>query len=360
MLITSQSPYCVVRLANEAAAQALIRRSIIGKNIYELWGSGKTYEALHDVVRQRTQSRWSDFQSCSFKFDLDTYQGKRSQLSQRKIIESFDYLAFNGPIKMKDPEQTFCVFEDYDWGTTTPKEVHLGRWIAGSDRDAINTFSLKTRHYISTTSMDSELALITANLTLAAPGKLFYDPFVGTGSFLIASSHFGAVTAGSDIDGRSVRGAKGRNIVSNFRQYGLLRRYLDSFISDLTHSPLRTDVLFDGIMCDPPYGVREGLRVLGSRDGTGKEAVLIDGKAAHLRDEYIPPKRPYGFEAMLDDILEFAANMLVVGGRLSMWMPTANDEETELGIPTHPSLEIISICIQAFNKCESGDSLMPG
>ncbi|MCJ1336095.1 hypothetical protein MMC09_001371 [Bachmanniomyces sp. S44760] len=350
LIYSKYSPYCVVRLANEAAAQALIRRSIIGKNIYELWGSGKTYEALHDVVRQRTQSRWSDFQSCSFKFDLDTYQGKRSQLSQRKIIESFDYLAFNGPIKMKDPEQTFCVFEDYDWGTTTPKEVHLGRWIAGSDRDAINTFSLKTRHYISTTSMDSELALITANLTLAAPGKLFYDPFVGTGSFLIASSHFGAVTAGSDIDGRSVRGAKGRNIVSNFRQYGLLRRYLDSFISDLTHSPLRTDVLFDGIMCDPPYGVREGLRVLGSRDGTGKEAVLIDGKAAHLRDEYIPPKRPYGFEAMLDDILEFAANMLVVGGRLSMWMPTANDEETELGIPTHPSLEIISICIQAFNK----------
>jgi tRNA G10 N-methylase Trm11 len=71
------------------------------------------------------------------------------------------------------------------------------------------------------------------------------------------------------------------------------------------------------------------------------------------RDEYIPPKRPYGFEAMLDDILQFGAEMLVPNGRLSLWMPSANEEDVELGIPTHEALELMSVCVQPFNKCES-------
>lgn len=72
----------------------------------------------------------------------------------------------------------------------------------------------------------------------------------------------------------------------------------------------------------------------------------------HRHDEYIPPKRPYSFDAMLDDILNFAAVSLVDEGRLSLWMPTANDEEVELGIPLHPCLEVVSVCVQAFNKCK--------
>lgn len=199
--------------------------------------------------------------------------------------------------------------------------------------------------------MDSELALITANLTQAAPGKLFYDPFAGTGSFPIACAHFGAVSMGSDIDGRAVRGKNGVNILTNFQQYNIEDKYLDSFIADLTHTPLRTARVLDGVICDPPYGVREGLKVLGSKDGGKKEIHWIDGKAAHLQSHYIPPKKPYSFEAMLGDILEFAAMYLVDGGRLSLWMPTANDEEVELEIPMHPCLEIVSICVQAFNKC---------
>lgn len=53
---------------------------------------------------------------------------------------------------------------------------------------------------------------------------------------------------------------------------------------------------------------------------------------------------------MLDDILAFAANTLVPNGRLSMWMPTANDDDIELLIPTNPYLEIVSVCVQPFNK----------
>ncbi|KAL9604483.1 MAG: hypothetical protein Q9219_000448 [cf. Caloplaca sp. 3 TL-2023] len=345
------SPHCIIRLLDEDAAHALIRHSILAQAIYEFWGSGSTYEKLHQDIQHRTSSSWHKYQSSSFRFLIHTYQAKRSLAERDALIQEFRYLEFNGPINLKDPEQTFCIFEECEWSVPKPKRVFFGRLVATGSRGIIDTYTLKKRKYLSTTSMDAELAMVTANLTLAAPGKVFYDPFVGTGSFPIACAHFGAFTLGSDIDGRAVRGKNGLNIRTNFEQYSLMDNHLDDFIADLTHTPLRKNHRFlDGILCDPPYGVREGLKVLGSRDGSGKEIRYIDGKPAHLQDHYFPPKKPYSFETMLDDILEFAAGSLVDGGRVSLWMPTANDEDGELEIPRHGCLEVVSVCVQVFNK----------
>lgn len=55
---------------------------------------------------------------------------------------------------------------------------------------------------------------------------------------------------------------------------------------------------------------------------------------------------------MLVDLLDFATTHLVDDGRLSFWMPTANDEDVYLAIPTHPSLNLVSVCVQPFNKCQ--------
>ncbi|KAK3066542.1 hypothetical protein LTS18_001653, partial [Coniosporium uncinatum] len=318
--------------------------------IYELWGTGTSYDELHTDVRARTQSIWPGYVNSSFRFYVDCYQAKRSSSAQRELIEAFSFMGLEGPIIMNDPELEFCIFEDYEFRAAVPYQLYLGRFIAQSNREIVGKYNLKKRRYISTTSMDSELALVTANLALSAPGRLFYDPFCGTGSFPIACAHFGAVTVGSDIDGRSIRGTKDRNVVSNFVQYDLVDKWLDGFISDLTNTPLRSARILDGIVCDPPYGVREGLKVLGDKDGKVKEAVYINGELAHLREGFIPPKRAYSFEAMLDDVLDFAANMLADGGTLCMWMPTANDEDIELAIPTHPCLKLTSVCVQAFNK----------
>lgn len=54
---------------------------------------------------------------------------------------------------------------------------------------------------------------------------------------------------------------------------------------------------------------------------------------------------------MLHDILNFAFAMLVEDGRLCMWMPTANEKNVELGLPSHPGLELLSVSVQDFNKC---------
>ncbi|KAL5042205.1 hypothetical protein BDW71DRAFT_200773 [Aspergillus fruticulosus] len=369
------SPYCIVRLANEETARTLISRSILARDIFELWGHGTTYGALHADVRRRTQHLWQQYKQASFKFNVESFAGKRSSAQKTDIIQSFSYLGFEGPILMKNAEQDFWVMEQYYDRThnpaaaagisqppppagpdAVPVNIYLARKIAESSREMVNKYDLKKRRYISTTSMDAELSLITANMANAAPGKLFYDPFVGTGSFCVAAAHFGAITLGSDIDGRSFRGKempkwKMTGVQLNFQQYGINSKFGDCFTSDLTNTPLLGKPFLDGIVCDPPYGVREGLRVLGSRDTSRrKEELIIDGVPAHRRPGYIPPKKPYGFEAMMNDILTFAAHTLVTGGRLCMWMPTSGEEEAELSVPMQENLEVLSISVQPFNN----------
>ncbi|PFH56681.1 hypothetical protein XA68_16139 [Ophiocordyceps unilateralis] len=353
------SPLCLVRLPSAEAAQKLIRRSVLAQSIHELWGFGRDLDALHESVKDRTRHCWTRYARPSFKFVFESYQGARSDSRKLSIINSFDYLPFEGPIRMSRPDQVFTIFETWPYnspvlGIENPEMMYFGRFVACSSRDVILRFDLKKRGYISTTSMDSELSLVTANIALAAPGKLFYDPFVGTGSFPIACAHFGALGWGSDIDGRIIRGGGGRkSLRGNFEQYGLNNYLGDFFSADLTNTPIReTRRIWDGIVCDPPYGVREGLRVLGIRNPDKTPWLVEKGMKNAALPDFVPPKKPYSFMAMLDDILVFAAATLVDRGRLSFWMPTANDEEQEIPVPSHPCLELVVVCVQNFNKCE--------
>ncbi|RMX71322.1 hypothetical protein D0869_15752 [Hortaea werneckii] len=385
------SPFAILRFNQagipDAAVQSVIQRSILCDQIYELWGSvgGSNYDLLRQDITSRTQHLWPQYRTSSFRFTVDSYHGKLSLAEQRDLIESFDFMSFEGPVRMKTPDQHFTIFEDYELDAKHPYHLYFGRLIGEGGRKAINLYNLKKRSYIATTSMDAELSLITANLTQAGPGKLAYDPFMGTGSFPLACAHFGAVVFGSDLDGRSIRGKGSRSVRNNFHQYHTAHRYLGGFIADLTNSPLRTSTIpsspprpdpaptntittdqtqnkkhpplqppLDAILCDPPYGVREGLKVLGSTRAHLHEVVhLADGTPAHLQANYLPPKRPYSLVRMLEDILEFAAERLGEGGgRLGLWMPVAGaavggaeereekgeeGESQETPPPPHPS-----------------------
>ncbi|PWW76050.1 tRNA guanosine-2'-O-methyltransferase [Tuber magnatum] len=348
---SDDSPFAIVHLPNNPSAKALVERSVLTKAVYELWGTGPDYGHLHTTIKSQTPYLWPSCMSRSFKFEIECYNGKRQQSAQREIIESFAYLGLDGAIRMKDPEITFTVLEEFLEKVATPTRIFFGRKVGGGSRALVEKYDLKKRHYIGTTSMDAELALVTANIALVAPGKICFDPFVGTGSFVISCAHFGGLCLGSDIDGRQIRGKNGRSVLSNFQQYGLVGNYLDGFVSDLTNTPVRRTAFIDAIVCDPPYGVREGLKVLGSRDPEKrKEPVIRGGVLRHLQNDYVPPKRPYSFLAMLDDIMQFAADHLVPGGRLCFWMPTANEDFSQLDIPTHPQLQLVSVCVQEFNK----------
>lgn len=231
-----------------------------------------------------------DVRHAPFRYDVEVFRGTRPMKKRKEIIFSIlEHIPMEGPITMKNPEELFTVLEHWQLDSVplqieNPEWIYLGRLVGSSSRELIHTYDLKKRDYISRTSMDSELALVTANMALAAPGKLFYDPFAGTGSFPVACAHFGAVTWGSDIDGRSMRGEGGKkSMKGNFQQYGLRANLGGSFVADLTHTPLRRARILDGIVCDPPYGVREGLQVLGWRNPEQRSFDLVAWDKANYK-----------------------------------------------------------------------------
>lgn len=48
--------------------------------------------------------------------------------------------------------------------------------------------------------MDPQLSLLMANQAQVKNGDLVLDPFVGSGSLLVAAAQFGAYVLGTDID----------------------------------------------------------------------------------------------------------------------------------------------------------------
>jgi tRNA (guanine10-N2)-methyltransferase len=55
-------------------------------------------------------------------------------------------------------------------------------------------------------------------------------------------------------------------------------------------------------------------------------------------------------EDIISDLVQFAAQYLVPGGRLVYWLPTENETYDPKDIPTHPCLSIIANSEQRFGK----------
>lgn len=107
-------------------------------------------------------------------------------------------------MKLSNPDVCFQYFEYY--GTVPnnpplfPYEVFFGRLISYGLRQLIQKLSLKTRKFIGNTSMDPQLSLLMANQAKVNHGDIVLDPFVGSGSLLVAAAEFGAYVIGGDID----------------------------------------------------------------------------------------------------------------------------------------------------------------
>ncbi|PWZ01936.1 hypothetical protein BCV70DRAFT_225282 [Testicularia cyperi] len=238
----------------------------------------------------------------------------------------------------------------------------------GMARDLIEKLNLKKRAYIGNTSMESEMSLLMASMALAGPGKLIYDPFAGTGSMLYASAVFGAMAFGSDIDGRPMRGKENikdstakTGILKSATQYGVQDKILDTVVFDMTQNPWRKNLMdlddaslavvsdapvpaqrapgiVDGIVADPPYGVRAGAKRLGKRDPEKQRSEpfwMPDGLApgrgcwSHERSDYVPPTRPYHLEDLVNDLMDYAYSLLSDGGRLVFWLPSMIDMDED-------------------------------
>lgn len=345
------------------------KSSYLLKDLYELWAqSNKSVDDLAEQVestsKQYKSGLYSKPDQC-FRVNVENFNSKLNQSDKIIWIQKMAFFdSFQAKPNLSNPKQIYCIIEmseknsPSDKELVTTKEYYFCRHLTQGGRNSISLFSLKTRKFIANTSMDPTLSFLTANAAKIKQNDIVYDPFVGSGSLLVAAAHLGAYVLGSDIDwpllhgksrpsrvGQSKR-EKDEMVRANFKQYNLEHRYLDVMVADITRKSIRNQFKFDAIIADPPYGVREGLE----RIGADRKKIERPQKDENVRIRY-PRKTHCDINVLLTDLLLLSVNNLKLGGRLVYYLPVIKtDHSFDDYIPQHPYLKMISYCEQALTN----------
>ncbi|XP_014661930.1 PREDICTED: tRNA (guanine(10)-N2)-methyltransferase homolog isoform X3 [Priapulus caudatus] len=294
-----KNPFLVLDLQSEDDAKRLMKRTVLMRSMYELWASAKTHDDLYSQLAKcphHLKAQYVQRPDGTFRVKVDAF-GKKLQDPDRqdRLDKILGILPFEGKVKLNNPDQSFHLLELYGQaGSKTPDKplrVYFGRWLMDGQRDQIRHYHLQKRQYIGNTSMDSCLSLLMANQAMVTENALVCDPFVGTGSLLVAAAGCGAYVTGTDIDYNVLHGKA-------------------------------------------PYGIRESTRKIGSDKNN-----LVNHE--HLQN-HVPSCTKYGLTDIFRDLLNFAAKFLKKGGKLVYWLPVYTPEYTVDNIPQHPCLELVA------------------
>ncbi|KAK7603244.1 hypothetical protein V9T40_003243 [Parthenolecanium corni] len=358
-------PYWIAELPSEDVVKEIARRSVSLKHITELWAWSSTIENLHEQVRKFSDDhliQCPDLHQISFKFNVEVYCNTQKYSEKVSKIETFNYLPFKGRVNLNNPDITLTYIEYFgnDPNKVPEKPYHLffGKMIAKSQRKSISDLSLKNRIFIGNTSMDAELSLIMANCAKVTDGDLVYDPFVGSGSLLVAAAYFGGYVFGVDIDYLMIHGRtkptrkqardkprKNESVLANMKQYGLESHYLDVLVGDSSLPIWRPELRLDAIITDPPYGIREATEKIGTSKERQNSSSICNSETK------FPSKVIYSFHQILFDLFYFSAAHLKLNGRLVTWIPVYRDDyDEDHYIPQHPCFTLISNCEQIISR----------
>lgn len=365
-----ECPFMIAEFPDDEHVKRLLKRAVLIKEVIELLGEAETLEKLHQEAKKIPLTYFEPYENLSFKFTVDSYGHVYQTDQQVALINTFSYLPLKGPVSIDAAQVIFSLMINSDPTklNSAPLRFYWGRSVGVGQRDLGDRFSLKRRIYLGTTSMEAELAFLMANLAGVMPGMLVYDPFVGTGSCLIPAAYFGALTLGSDIDGRQMRGdlaspnasnssmeQSKKSIHSNELQYGLSTRTLGTIVCDIKQHPWREGMFFDAILTDPPYGCRAGARKIGRRplakpDHISRQLHLLSPQERASR---YPQTIHYESEEMQLDLFAFGQRFLRPQGRLVFWfaLEKAEDgtEPTPI-LPEHPAYERLAAIPQVCRE----------
>ncbi|XP_025415835.1 tRNA (guanine(10)-N2)-methyltransferase homolog isoform X2 [Sipha flava] len=355
----SDKPWYLVELPSEEAVQKLSSRSVTMRRAIQLWADELTVPKLHATLKEKCLNGILEpYKSKSFKVDVDLFCNSQTQEEKLERIESFSYMPFQGHVNLKNPDVIFQFIEYYGLDPNTapeyPTRAFFGRVVAESGRTLIHELSLKKRTFIGNTSMDPQLSLLMANLGKVSNGDLVLDPFVGSGSLLVAAAKFGGYVIGTDIDYLMLHGRtrptrkqtrhiarKDESIEANMIQYSCVDKYIDVIVADSALPFWHNDVEFDCILADPPYGIREPTERIGSKESL--PIVKKEGSPVHF-----PSKVEYGLNEIIKDLMRFSSKHLKLKGRLLFWVPVFREDYEETHMPRHSCFKLIGNCEQVL------------
>ena len=332
-------------------------RTVLARSLFELWSQADNYNEFYNRLKHCPQTKLEQFcsQDHSFRIQVEAFGKKISTGKKVEKIEKLAFLDFQGSIDLKNPVNSFQLFEYYGEDTNNipdePYNIYFGLWIADSQKKVVSDLSLKGRKFIANTSMDTMLSLVMSNLAKVSCDDLILDPFVGSGSLLVSAAYHGGHVLGTDINylllhglSKPTRvGAKKReneSILSNLKQYNLESKYIDVIVADASKSLWHQSntLKFDAIITDPPYGIRESSEKVGSEKVNFKIP-------EHYISGHIPSKIKYNLCDIVKDLLDFAALHLKIGGRLVFWMPVEKNCFSKQ-IISHQYFNVISLSEQ--------------
>ncbi|XP_050536112.1 tRNA (guanine(10)-N2)-methyltransferase homolog [Daktulosphaira vitifoliae] len=355
----SDKPWYLVELPNDEAVVKISERSVTMRRALHLLADEISIPILHETLKNKCMNGILEpYKSKSFKLDVDLFCNSQTQQEKVKRIESFSYLPFQGAVDLKNPEVIFQYIEYYGLDPNVvlkqPLRTFFGRVVAESGRTLIHKLSLKKRKFIGNTSMDPQLSLLMANLGKISNADLVLDPFVGSGSLLVAAAAFGGHVLGTDIDFLMLHGRtrptrkqtrdvarKDESVRANMEQYSFIDKYIDVVIADSSTPFWHENLEFDCILTDPPYGIREPTKRIGSKD----KLPIVKKESSPI---HFPSKVEYGLNEIIKDLMCFSSKQLKLNGRLLFWVPVFREEYDDTQMPKHSCFKMIGNCEQVL------------
>lgn len=185
--------------------------------MYALWAQGTWLEDIHAAVSSMTTAEVESAMphaTARVRLDVDFLGFSADDATRVGMIHNcLKCMPFEARVDLKMPSHHLWLLLAQPCRhlglKDMPQVAFLGLLLGESGQKPLNKrFMLSARRYLGPTSMDTTLAFVMANMGQAARGRVCADPFVGTGSCLIAAAALGAHVLGADIDMRVIKCGK--------------------------------------------------------------------------------------------------------------------------------------------------------